>query len=183
MNEAETRAELIDPALREAGWGVVEGSRVRREFKITLGRLQGAAGRRNAPDIADYILEYKGRMVAVVEAKKASEPLTLGLGQAKKYADKLKLRHAFSTNGKGIYQVDMLSGREGNVAAWPTPDELWGVLANGTGPSAGISDDPEVGEFRLGGALRHHSLRGQERYMATALLPGPRHRAGARHHR
>jgi Holliday junction resolvasome RuvABC endonuclease subunit len=27
MNEAETRAELIDPALRDAGWGVVEGSR------------------------------------------------------------------------------------------------------------------------------------------------------------
>ena len=31
MNEAETRAELIDPALREAGWGVVPESRVRRE--------------------------------------------------------------------------------------------------------------------------------------------------------
>jgi type I restriction enzyme R subunit len=31
MNEAETRAELIDPALREAGWGVVADSRVRRE--------------------------------------------------------------------------------------------------------------------------------------------------------
>ncbi len=41
MNEAETRAELIDPALKEADWGVVEGSRVRREV-ITLGRLQGA---------------------------------------------------------------------------------------------------------------------------------------------
>lgn len=39
MNEADTRAELIDPALKEAGWGVVEGSRVRREV-ITLGRLQ-----------------------------------------------------------------------------------------------------------------------------------------------
>jgi type I site-specific restriction endonuclease len=47
MNEAETRAELIDPALRAAGWGVVEGSRVRREYIITLGRLQGAAGKRN----------------------------------------------------------------------------------------------------------------------------------------
>jgi len=44
MNEAETRAELIDPALRVAGWGVVEGSRVRRE-EITLGRLQGAGAR------------------------------------------------------------------------------------------------------------------------------------------
>jgi len=25
MNEAETRAEHIDPALKAAGWGVVEG--------------------------------------------------------------------------------------------------------------------------------------------------------------
>ena len=40
MNEAETRAEHIDPALRAAGWGVVEGSRVRREYQITLGRLE-----------------------------------------------------------------------------------------------------------------------------------------------
>jgi type I restriction enzyme R subunit len=132
MNEAETRAELIDPALRAAGWGAVEGTRVRREFKITLGRLQGAAGKRNTADIADYILEYKGRMVAVVEAKKASEPVTQGLGQAKKYADKLKLRHAFSTNGKGIYRVDMLTGREGLVEAWPTPEELWRTVKPAT---------------------------------------------------
>ena len=34
MNEAETRAELIDPLLAEAGWGVVAGSRIRREFSI-----------------------------------------------------------------------------------------------------------------------------------------------------
>jgi type I restriction enzyme R subunit len=128
MNEAETRAELIDPALREAGWGVVEGSRVRREFKITLGRLQGAAGRRNAPDIADYILEYKGRMVAVVEAKRQGAGVTQGVGQAKKYADKLKVRFAFSSDGTGQYQVDMLTGREGHIERWPTPEELWRVL-------------------------------------------------------
>jgi len=35
MNEAETRAEHIDPALAAAGWGVVEGSRIRREYPIT----------------------------------------------------------------------------------------------------------------------------------------------------
>ncbi|MBK7112915.1 MAG: type I restriction enzyme HsdR N-terminal domain-containing protein [Flavobacteriales bacterium] len=77
--------------------------------------MQGAAGKRNKQDIADYVLEYKGRMVAVVEAKKASEAVSLGLGQAKKYADKLKVRHAYSTNGKGIYAVDMLVGREGDI--------------------------------------------------------------------
>ncbi|MCO6482813.1 MAG: DEAD/DEAH box helicase family protein [Flavobacteriales bacterium] len=70
-------------------------------------------------------------MLAVVEAKKADLGVTEGLGQAKKYADKLKLRHAFSTNGRGIYQADMLSGREGGVEAWPTPQELWRTLGGG----------------------------------------------------
>ena len=41
MNEAETRAEHIEPALKTAGWGVVEGSRIRREYPITLGRIEG----------------------------------------------------------------------------------------------------------------------------------------------
>ena len=36
MNEAETRAELIDPALSAAGWGVVEGSRIRREYSCSM---------------------------------------------------------------------------------------------------------------------------------------------------
>ena len=37
MNEAETRAEHIDPALKAAGWGVVDGSRVRREPGVRWG--------------------------------------------------------------------------------------------------------------------------------------------------
>lgn len=40
-DEAETRAELIDPALKAAGWGVVEGSRIRREYPIAPGRIEG----------------------------------------------------------------------------------------------------------------------------------------------
>ncbi len=30
MNEADTRAEHVDPALKTAGWGVVDGSAVKR---------------------------------------------------------------------------------------------------------------------------------------------------------
>jgi len=85
MNEAETRAELIDPALKVAGWGVVEDSRIRREV-ITLGRLQGA-GQRAKQDIADYVLVYRGQKLAVIEAKKRDLPDTEGVGQAKKYAE------------------------------------------------------------------------------------------------
>ena len=123
MNEAETRAELIDPALKDAGWGVVDGSRIRREV-ITLGRLQGA-GTRSKQDIADYVLVYKNQKLAVIEAKRESAPVTEGLGQAKKDAGKIHARFAFSTNGAGIYRVDMQTGEEGYVERYPSPDEMW----------------------------------------------------------
>ena len=123
MNEAETRAEHVDPALKAAGWGVVEGSKVRREV-ITLGRIQGG-GKRGKPDVADYVLEYRNRKLAVVEAKKWDAPYTEGLGQAKHYAQKLTTRFAYSTNGQRIYGVDMETGKEGDVPTFPTPDELW----------------------------------------------------------
>ena len=43
MNEAETRAEHIDPALTASGWGVIEGSRIRREkVALTEGVAQAA---------------------------------------------------------------------------------------------------------------------------------------------
>src|SRR5690606_28242953 len=123
MNEAETRAELIDPALRDAGWGVVEGSRVRREV-ITLGRIEGN-GRRGRKDVADYVLTHKSHKLAVIEAKARNQSDTEGLGQARNYAGKLQCRFAYSTNGVGIYEVDMLTGQEGYVDLYPTPDELW----------------------------------------------------------
>ncbi len=126
MNEAETRAELIDPALKAAGWGVVEASRVRREV-ITLGRLQGA-GKRAAQDIADYVLTYRNNKLAVIEAKRRDLPDTEGAAQAKHYATKLQTRFAYSTNGVGIYQIDMTTGEERYVAAYPTPDELWNTV-------------------------------------------------------
>src|ERR1043165_4909674 len=105
MNEAETRAEYIDPALAAAGWGVVEGSRIRREYPITLGRLEGH-GRRAKPLSADYVLIYRNTKLAVVEAKPGEEPLTLGTAQAKDYATKLAIRFAYSTNGQGVYGID-----------------------------------------------------------------------------
>lgn len=126
MNEAETRAEYIDPALAAAGWGVVEGSRVRREYPITLGRIEGY-GKRGKPLTADYVLIYRNTKLAVVEAKALDEELTEGVGQAKNYADKLAIRYTYATNGRGLYGVDMETGKEGEVAAYPSPDELWAM--------------------------------------------------------
>ncbi len=124
MNEAETRADLIDPALQAAGWGAVPGSRVRREYAIAPGRIEGR-GRRGKALTADYVLEYRNTKLGVVEAKAEDEEVTEGVGQAKNYAGKLAVRHAYATNGRGIYAIDMATGHEGEIAAYPTPDELW----------------------------------------------------------
>lgn len=124
MNEAETRAELIDPLLVAAGWGVVEGSRIRREYPITLGRLEGA-GKRGKALLADYLLEYRNTKLAVVEAKAADKALTEGVGQAKDYAGKLAIRFTYASNGKGVYGIDMHTGVEGELPAFPGPEALW----------------------------------------------------------
>jgi len=123
MNEAETRAELIDPALQAAGWGKVADSRVRRET-ICPGRIEGA-GRRGKAEIADYVLTFRNHKLAVIEAKARDKGDTEGVAQAKAYAAKLQARLAFSTNGRRIYQIDMETGAEGYVERYPTPDELW----------------------------------------------------------
>ena len=126
MNEAETRAEYIDPALSAAGWGVIEGSRIRREYSITPGRLEGQ-GRRGKGLTADYVLIYRNTRLAVVEAKAWDEPLTQGVAQAKDYAGKLAIRFTYAANGQGIYRIDMQEGNEGEQPRFPTPDELWNL--------------------------------------------------------
>ena len=126
MNEAETRAEHIDPALKAAGWGVVEGSKILREYPITPGRIEGH-GKRGKALTADYVLVYRNRKLAVNEAKAWDKPLTEGVGQAKDYAGKMAVRFAYATNGQSIYAIDMETGQEGEIAAYPTPDELWAM--------------------------------------------------------
>jgi type I restriction enzyme, R subunit len=126
MNEAETRADHIDPALNAAGWGRVPGSRIRREYEITLGRLEGQ-GRRGKALTADYVLFYRDKKLAVIEAKAWDKPLTEGVAQAKNYARKLSVRFTYATNGQGIYGIDMKEGTEGKVPKYPSPDELWSL--------------------------------------------------------
>lgn len=123
-NEAETRAELIDPLLASAGWGVVEGSKILREHHITQGRIQVGQVRAKG-EIADYVLVYKNQKIAVIEAKAENLEVGEGVAQAKIYAQKLNIDYTYATNGREIYQISMKSGIEGNVAAFPSPDELW----------------------------------------------------------
>lgn len=124
MNEAETRAELIDPKLTASGWGVVEGSKVLREFHITAGKIQ-TGGTRAKPMIADYILVYKNRKIGVIEAKSLNQEVGEGVAQAKTYAEKLHIDTTYASNGKEIYEISMTTGCEGLITSFPTPDELW----------------------------------------------------------
>ncbi len=124
MNEAETRAEYIDPKLKASGWGEVDGSKVLREFRITDGKIQ-TGGTRGKPEIADYILVYKNRKIGVIEAKADELEAGEGVAQAKAYAQKLHIDYTYATNGKEIYQISMKTGKEGPIDQFPTPDELW----------------------------------------------------------
>jgi type I restriction enzyme R subunit len=128
MNEAETRAEHIDPALKAVGWGVAEGSHVRREYPITLGRIEGrnqGQVRRGKALTADYVLEYRNTKLAIIEAKAWDQELTEGVAQAKNYARKMAIWYTYSSNGQGIYGIDMETGKEGEITSYPTPEELW----------------------------------------------------------
>ncbi len=124
MNEADTRANLIDPKLTAAGWDDVAQSYIRREVMITNGRIIGK-GRRAQPLCSDYVLEYKGRKLAAIEAKKESLSYSEGVRQAKDYAQRLQCRIGYATNGHQIYQIDTLTGEEKLVERFLGPEELW----------------------------------------------------------
>jgi type I restriction enzyme, R subunit len=126
MNEAETRAELIDPKLKENGWDGKTNPdvKVHREYIISAGKIK-ASGGRNKPVIADYVLSFKGRKVAVVEAKSADQEVGEGVAQAKDYAEKLQIDDTYAANGNEIYHIDMDAAREGLVDNFHSPDELY----------------------------------------------------------
>ena len=127
MNEAETRAELIDPQLKASGWGVVEGSKILREYHISNGKILGG-GARAKPSIADYVLVYKNHKVAVIEAKSDETDVSEGVRQAKIDGEKLKLDYTYTANGRDIYQICLKTGKEMTVTKFPTPDELWAMI-------------------------------------------------------
>ncbi len=123
MNEAETRAELIDPQLKESGWGT-GGFKILREHYISPGRIH-AYGIRGKPEKADYILVLNNKKVAVIEAKAIGQDTEKeGVAQAKEYALKLDLEFTYATNGEKIYEINMLTGKERYIDRFPTPQEL-----------------------------------------------------------
>ena len=136
MDESTTRRKKIDPALYAVGWEQVPGSEIlneQRAYLIAPGQIEKLKARR--PKKVDYILEYNGIKLAVVEAKSDETDVSVGVPQAKQYAEMLQIRYAYSTNGDEIYFIDMgVKDNLGNyiipstaqfIDKFPSPQELW----------------------------------------------------------
>lgn len=125
LSEADTRAKFIDPALKRAGW---HEDLIRREVQVTQGRLYlvGNEAHRRQAQIADYVLYVDNVPLAVIEAKDESHHPGSGLQQAKKYAEMLDVRFAYSSNGREFVEFNYLTNTEKilPLAAFPSPDIL-----------------------------------------------------------
>ena len=136
MDESTTRRKKIDPQLYAVGWEQVPGSEIlneQRAYLIAPGRVEKLKSRQ--PKKVDYILEYNGIKLAVIEAKSDELPVSVGVPQAKQYAEMLQIRYTYSTNGDEIYFIDMgvknakgeyiIPSTEDYIDRFPSPQELW----------------------------------------------------------
>lgn len=136
MDETATRRKKIDPKLYEVGWEQVPESEILTEQRayITPGQVSALPQNRH-PKKADYLLEYKRKKLAVIEAKSDEKTVYEGVPQAKLYAELLHIRFAYATNGDEIWGIDMgvkndkgeyvIPSKEGPVEKFPSPQELW----------------------------------------------------------
>lgn len=131
LNEADTRAQLIDPQLNIASWTRSQVTRehyYRTDWAYTAGKivLRGDRAERLSPKRVDYLLRYTDTLpIAVVEAKEEGKPAVAGLQQAKEYARDLGLTFAFATNGHEIIEWDAFTDSTRPCERFPTPEELW----------------------------------------------------------
>ena len=158
LNEADTRAQLIDPQLNRCGWTRSQVTRehyYRPDVHFTPGRvvLRGGRAERDKPRIMDYLLRFTDSFpIAVVEAKAEDVPAVAGLEQAKRYARENNLLFAYAANGRQIIEWDGFSDTSREMGEFPTPDELWLRWRINTGVAdpehASDREDLRTGELR-----------------------------------
>jgi type I site-specific restriction endonuclease len=125
-NEADTRATLVDPKLKAAGWTDAQITRehyYQRDQQYTPGRiiLVGDRVRRGEARKVDYLLRVTDALpIAVVEAEAEDEPAEAGLEQAKRYAQDLGLAFAYATNGREIIEYDFFTNTSRNLDKFPS---------------------------------------------------------------
>ena len=128
MNEAQTREDLITPAIRAAGWTKENDCQILVEqsaCEFAPGRVGKVRGK---PLRADYILCHRGRRLAVVEAKSDERQAIEGYEQALKYGRMLGVMIAYATNGREILEVNLGTGEAKPVERFPHPRELWAFV-------------------------------------------------------
>jgi len=157
LNEADTRAHLIEPKLKAAGW---TDQQVRREYfyqrdKVYApGRiiLVGDQVRRGNPRKADYLLRLtEGFPIAIIEAKAESYSAETGLEKAKRYAEDLGLSFAFATNGHEIIEYDFFVHSSCKRDNFPNPEELWQRWSRNTGVTT-VEKARDTREMQIRGA-------------------------------
>jgi type I restriction enzyme R subunit len=141
LNEADTRAKLIDPAIHKCGW--TEDLIRREETAGTVEIVNGRARRRSRGKL-DYVLRVKVNVdtqpvaLALIEAKRESLPPGHGLDQAKGYAEckRLNVRFVFSSNGHQFVEFDSFTGLTAApkpIAEFPSPAALRARYEQGMG--------------------------------------------------
>ena len=128
LSEEDTKRIDITPAIVGHGWD--NRNQIRQEFNFTKGRImvRGKEVKRGEPKRADYVLFYKPNLpLAIVEAKNSYKSVSAGIQQGIDYAQTLNIPFVYSSNGKGFYEHDLLTGaeREIDLNSFPTPTELW----------------------------------------------------------
>jgi len=132
LNESDTRAKLIDPAIHARGW---TEDLVRREETAGAIEIIGGKPRKRARGRVDYTLRVKVNpqtqpvAVGLIEAKAENLPPTHGLEQAKLYASckRLNVPFVFSTNGHLFVEFDRPTGitsKPRPLAEFPTAADL-----------------------------------------------------------
>lgn len=124
VTEFETRKEIIDTKLAEAGWNVSDPTQVIEEFYIQ----SNESGQK---EFCDYILLGKnGKPVAVVEAKKSSINAEIGREQAKQYCHGISkhcgvdLPLCLYTNGHDIFFWNINVAPPKKVHGFPTRQDI-----------------------------------------------------------
>lgn len=130
-NEKQTRKEIIDTRLTQAGWNVTDLTQVNEEFDIHLTIVEEPATPYARHQFSDHVLLGKdGKPLAVVEAKKTSVDAAIGREQAKQYCYNIQTTQGgevpfcFYTNGHDIYFWDLDNYPPKKNYGFPTRDDL-----------------------------------------------------------
>ena len=132
-NEKQTRKEIIDTRLKQAGWDVTDRTQVIEEFDIIVDNnlVKEAATPYGGHQFSDYVLLGKdGKPLAVIEAKKTAVDAAIGREQAKQYCYNIKINQSgdlpfcFFTNGHEIFFWDLENYPPRKVHGFPTKDDL-----------------------------------------------------------